>query len=173
MTISPAVPDVPSPIAAPNEGDGQLDYLANLRFRLDRFDRQISIEFTLIGDRMNWLMTSQAFLFAAFAVCITAQSPRFGWLVSLLEYMLVATGTVSAWLVGRAIRAAHTVVDGLKRKRARLEFEATAKGFEELGVDVSSVEHRAGNTPSLYLPWWLFAVWLFTLGGLLGTLART
>lgn len=141
-----------------------MDSDENLRFRLTRFDQQICIEFDLIGHRMNWLMTSQAFLFAAFALCVTTTSPRPTLAATWLQYLLPAIGAISAVLVGLAIFAAHRVIDRLKPARAILEGLATEAGFEKLGVDVHSSDHRTGNLPSLILPWTLASAWIVLIG---------
>lgn len=135
----------------------------DLRFRLVRCDAQIRIEFDLIGYRMTWLMTSQAFLFAAFTVCVTAPQPRLRLLAEWLQFVLPSVGVISALVVALAILAAHRVVERLKPTREALEKLATLKGFETLGVGVESREHAWGNLPSRILPWVLVTAWLLLL----------
>jgi hypothetical protein len=134
----------------------------DVRFRLTRFDQQIFAEFELVGHRMNWLMTSQAFLFGAFALCVTSNLPR-AQITLYLQFILLGIGIVSAGAVGLAILAAHRVVNRLKPMRAILEAKASAIGYENLGVDISSYDHRAGNLPPMVLPWMLIAAWLILL----------
>jgi hypothetical protein len=97
----------------------------DLRFRLSRCDTQIRIEFDLIGYRMTWLMTSQAFLFAAFTVCVTAPQPRLILLAHWLQFVLPTVGVISALVVAIAIGApqvpaAQAAMPGRKGARLRL-----------------------------------------------------
>jgi hypothetical protein len=135
----------------------------DLRFRLTRCDTQIQVEFDLIGHRMTWLMTSQSFLFAAFAVCVTTPQPRLLLLTKWLQFILSVVGVISALAVDLAIIAAHSVVERLKPVRQKLEKAARSKHFEALGVEVESREHRWGNLPSRILPGVLVVAWLLLL----------
>nr|WP_315246665.1 hypothetical protein [uncultured Albidiferax sp.] len=136
----------------------------NLQFRLSRFDAQIKMEFDLIGYRMTWLMTSQAFLFTAFTVCVTANEPRMVSAAVAIQYIVPIVGMLSAFLVALAIGAAHDVVASLKPAREKLETIAERKGYEVLGVDTQSRDHWIGNLPSRILPWVLAGLWLVLLG---------
>ena len=134
-----------------------------LQFRLTRFDAQIKLEFDLIGYRMTWLMTSQAFLFTAFTVCVTASSPPVVYVAEAIQYIVPIVGMLSAFLVALAILAAHRVVERMKPAREKLEEIATQLGYERLGVDVESRDHLFGNLPSKILPWILAGSWAVLL----------
>jgi glucan phosphoethanolaminetransferase (alkaline phosphatase superfamily) len=135
----------------------------DLRFRITRFDTQIKMEFDLIGYRMMWLMTSQAFLFAAFSVCVTANTPRLPEVTRLLQYVLPIVGSIAAFVVALAILAAHRVVERLKPARTDLERMGASLGYEILGVDPESPEHVSGNLPSRILPPIIAVAWLALL----------
>lgn len=135
-----------------------------IQFRLTRFDAQIKMEFDLIGHRMNWLMTSQAFLFGAFGVAVTSTSSRNHLLTEWLLFLIPIVGGLTALVVGVAISAAHRVVKRLKPDRQKLEATAHLLGYEQLGVGVESLDHVAGNLPAHFLPWLLLIVWILLLG---------
>lgn len=133
----------------------------SIRYRLDRFDRQIGIEFDLIGHRMTWLMISQSFLFSTFATTISASTPpKSTKAVTTLQWLVSGVGILTALFVGLAILAAHQVISRLKPNRDELEKAASSRGFEVLGVESSSRDHFLGNLPSQVLPWVLIAAWV-------------
>ena len=130
-----------------------------IEFRLRRHDDLLRMEFDLVGYRMTWLMTSQAFFFAGFALCIVTPLPPYPILVTTLMMAIPVIGAASSILVGRAIVAAHKEIDKLKDSRDELEKLAEPLGYEMLGVRSESAIHTQGNGPSFWLPWLLAFCW--------------
>lgn len=101
-----------------SEGNQRSTPLVDNRYILDQITREISVEHTLISHRMTWLVTSQAFLVAAFAVSGYRQNTLhffFAWAVPLV-------GLCVAALAHLAIQAAVKVQEGLlKVQREFLE----------------------------------------------------
>jgi hypothetical protein len=110
-------------------------------------------------------MASQAFLFTAFAICITVHMPRLEHVTRWLYYIIPTVGVFSAFLVGVAIMAAHGVIEKiLKPAREKLEVIAVKRGYEKAGVAPDSRYHRVGDWPSKVLPWVLLAIWVLLIG---------
>ncbi len=141
----------------------EINLQSQLEFRLKRFDELIRIEFDLVGYRMTWLMTSQSFFFAAFALCAVTSGTPYPIIVFALLITLPLIGALSAHLVSRAIDAAHKEIVKLKDGRDRLEGDAGLHGYEKLGVSSDSHIHEYGNSPSRRLPLLLVISWCIAL----------
>jgi hypothetical protein len=83
-------------------------------FCLTRFDNLIKSEFDLVSHRMSWLMTSQAFLFSAFAISNVISGQRIKELTTILLTIIPLLGITTSLLVKKSIKAAHGVVNDLK-----------------------------------------------------------
>lgn len=137
----------------------------NLNRRLTRLDAQIKVEYDLIGHRVGWLLTSNAFLFAAFVVALNnvnldnASLPSIRF-VYVLSFWIPIIGLASSALVTFAVFAANSVIKRLKLLRDRTEADAARQcSFEVVGIGAGSWPHRIGNGPPCLLPPLLAIVW--------------
>lgn len=128
--------------------------------QLTRLDGAIEKEFTLIADRMTWMMLSEAFIFGAFAASVMSYSQKAQLRIVSVTLMIVLPllGMATALLVRTAINAAHIASDALKRDRTKVEdyFEAE---FHIALISNKAETHRAGNLPSRVLPLIVPAIW--------------
>lgn len=135
----------------------------SLNRRILRLDSQIKIEYDLIGHRVSWLLASNSFLIAAFAVVLNNSSPNgsLNWrLAQLLMWLLPITGSISCIVVARAVSAAHSVINELKKQRDPVEdLAAKLYSYERLGVSQQTWYHIAGNRPPTFLPLVVACVW--------------
>jgi hypothetical protein len=135
----------------------------SLNRRILRLDAQIKIEYDLIGHRVSWLLASNSFLIAAFAVVLNNTSPSgsLNWrLAQLLMWLLPITGGISCIVVARAVSAAHSVIDELKKQRDPVEdLAAKLYSYERLGVGQQTWYHIAGNRPPTFLALVVLCVW--------------
>lgn len=130
--------------------------------QLSRLDRAIEKEFTLVSDRMAWMVVSEAFIFGAFVDAAVNYTPSATYLKNLIVALLLTLpllGITMAGFAWRAIIAAHGAVARLKDKREELE-----KHFPEpIRVDLISSKqhvHEMGNAPPRYLPPIIIFIWL-------------
>lgn len=152
-----------------------------LGYILSRLDEHIRIELDLVGQRMNVLAVSQAFLFTAFttAMLVSDQSRSLKALQTVLLRMIPLLGTAICVIVGVALCAAVSVVRSRKRERTairdllREEFagagltpgESHREKVEMLEqVELGSWPHRLGNYPPLFLAPVIAACWLLLFG---------
>lgn len=134
--------------------------------QIGRLCDAVRTEFDLIGVRMTWLVTSQAFMFAAFATCVSnlktgGQGSADLILSTTIRYLLVLLPilgmTVSA-IVAVAIRAAHIAMIRLKKDRDDLIKKLPDYLYIEL-VSSRDPEHGKGNIPPTYIPWIICTAW--------------
>jgi hypothetical protein len=132
--------------------------------QLSRLDGAIEKEFTLVSDRMTWMMISESFIFGTFTAAVVHFNPThpLRYAVLSLLAMLPFLGISIAVLAFRAINAAHTAADRLKDRREQLE-----KVFSgQLNVELVSSKldtHAVGNLPPKYLPPIMIATWIILL----------
>ncbi len=92
--------------------------------QLKRLDDAIEKEFTLVNDRVMWMVVSESFIFGAFATAAVAFDPAKRprpWLVIALLIGLPIIGLVIAGFAHRAILAARDAAGRLKVQREPLE----------------------------------------------------
>jgi hypothetical protein len=132
--------------------------------QLARLDGAIEKEFTLVSDRMVWMVISQSFIFGAFTTAIVnyADDKPLKYAVLALIAALPVLGILIAHLVHRAIKAAHTAADRLKVRREQLE-ERFAKPLRVNLVSSRLETHAAGNIPSRLLPPFIISAWVVLL----------
>lgn len=129
--------------------------------QLDRLDRAIEKEYTLVSDRMTWMVISEAFIFGAFATAVLGYDGpgALKQLAVAIAVVLPILGFLIAVLARLAIIAANTAANRLKKRRK--EMQAYFNG--DFRVDLIGVEaptHFSGNTPAAYLPPIFATTWL-------------
>ncbi|MFM2013489.1 MAG: hypothetical protein RLZZ396_2273 [Planctomycetota bacterium] len=132
--------------------------------QLSRYGEAISKEFTLVSDRMSWLVISNSFLFSGFITAAVNYAPslHLGILVAILLILVPLLAVAMCIFVIQAIDAAHSAA--YRQKNNRAEFENRLP--EHLRITVISSkdnEHSKGNLPPYWIPRILVAVWLFLL----------
>ena len=133
--------------------------------QIGRLCEAIKAEFDLVGVRMTWLVTSEAFLFAAFATCVMnlkGKDHALPTTIRLLIGMLPILGMIIALLVHIAIRAAHRATERLKADREALMGALPAHLRISL-ISSRDPEHSAGNLPAKNIPMLIVVVWLLIL----------
>jgi hypothetical protein len=128
--------------------------------QLGRLDGAIEKEFTLVSDRMVWMVISESFIFGAFTTAVVNYEPNktLCYAILVLIAALPVLGVLIADLARRAINAAHTAADRLKDERERLERMFVG----QLRVDLISSKletHAAGNLPPKLLPRIITLAW--------------
>ena len=132
----------------------------------DLLQREIHFEHTQVASRMSWYVTSQSFLFAAFAVS-GSSGHRFAWLSGLIPWL----GILTSLLIGFALIAA---IESLGRLRAyRREIVQGDAALLALGWLSRSRQqeswlqhfnhkawiHGLGLAPPLLMPWLFLIGW--------------
>lgn len=143
------------------------DFFDIVQRQLTRLDGAIEKEFTLINDRMTWMVISESFIFGPFAIAITAYSsaPKdFINVILALVIMLPAIGVAIAFYAMQAIRAAHDAADDLKESRKLLENLYQGDLLRLNLIDVTYKQRERGTTPSRFLPLLIIFSWTLILG---------
>ncbi|MFY9825173.1 MAG: hypothetical protein WAM82_27595 [Thermoanaerobaculia bacterium] len=141
--------------------------------QLSRLDGAIEKEFTLVSDRMTWMVISEAFIFCAFSTATTSRATA-GSLKTVVDCLLILMpflGLFLAFIVMPAIFAAHQAIQKLKNKRCSLEERLPYKLRIEL-VSAQDTEHSRGNIPPRWVPSFIVGVWMVLLAALICCLIR-
>ncbi len=117
-------------------------------------------EFTLTGHRMGWLVTSQAFLFAAWTTSVNSDHIDRGE-VRILWYLMPVVGIAIAIAGGISVSAAVHVIDLLVLERARYDglLDLAPLGPTRKG----SWTRVAGHVPTGVLPSLFVMAWVVLL----------
>jgi hypothetical protein len=129
--------------------------------QLTRYDEAIIKEFSLVGDRMTWLVLSESFIFAAFSVAaaeLFKKSDGNPLLIAILICMSVL-GFFLAGIVVPAIAAAHHAIERLKHDRSKLETQLP-EHLQVRHIEVSDREHHRGNLPPMFVPPLIMVIWM-------------
>jgi hypothetical protein len=136
--------------------------LPHVLTQIGRLSDAIKAEFDLIGTRMIWLVTSQSFLFAAFAATVSSLKGDKPFLTTTVRYLIGALptmGVVFSGIVAVAIYAAQSAIT--KLKNGRDEMMATLPpNLQVRLISVADIEHKRGNLPPRYIPLALGAAWI-------------
>lgn len=132
--------------------------------RLTRVEIHLKNEFDLIGQRVNWLLASNAFLFTALMLNVnhvnSATAP-YSRLISHAALLLSTLGIGSSLLTLLSIIGAYQVVNKLKFERQNIEREANRKyQHDQIGVNNHDIPHILGHLAPLFLPLLLILVWV-------------
>lgn len=120
--------------------------------QISRLDSAIEKEFSLVSDRMNWMLFSESAIFAAFSASVINydHSKHLAFVIAALIFALPILGILIAGCLYLAILAAHTSSKKLKINRRILE----ASVREHLRVHLvhhSAKTHLDGNIPDNFL----------------------
>jgi hypothetical protein len=128
--------------------------------QLQRLDAAIHKEYTLVSDRMSWMVTSESFIFTAFIIAAVnyTNSILLKFLVGSFLILMPLLGIFLAGIVKKAIDAAHSAADNLKEERDKLEKKLPEK-LRIKPISSKVPEHSAGNLPPMYLPFVIIGVW--------------
>jgi hypothetical protein len=129
--------------------------------------REIHFEHAQIATRMSWYVTSQSFLFAAFAISGSA-GHRFCWLSRLMPWL----GIFTSLLIGLALLAASESLGRLRAYRREIvQGDGALSGLSPL-LRTRQEEsrlvhfkrkawiHGLGLAPPLLMPWLFLFCWL-------------
>ena len=142
----------------------------DLKYVIERYDKQIDIELTLINARMTWLVISQSFLIGSFVSAASAASREVGLAIQLV---VAFVGFMACNWVRMGINAALSMVARWKNERQ----EPLAELSKSIGMPlaaVSSVEraHHDGNLAPAMIPRILMIAWVCFLGVWIYRMAR-
>jgi len=141
---------------------------SHLLAQLQRIDGAIDKEFTLISERMTWLVVSESFIFSAFAVTVInyKSDHKMATILLLLVWILPIVGFLLALLVYPAIIAAHSATFKLKNLRDGLDGRIPVDLKVEK-ISSKSGQHIIGNIPPYAIPPIFILVWLMFIVALL------
>ena len=128
--------------------------------QLQRLDLAIHKEYTLVSDRMSWMVTSESFIFTAFIVAAVNYSngSSIKLLVGSFLILMPLLGIFLAAIVRRAINAAHSAANRLKDDRDELEGKLP-ETLRIKPVSSKDPENNDGNLPPTYVPFVIIGVW--------------
>jgi hypothetical protein len=126
-------------------------------------DQEIHREHNLIANRMNWYVTSQSFLMAAFAV-----SGNNNYRLGFLSVFLPILGILTSFIIGASLYAAIKAMDQLKTEKKRIleqdKYLGNISTFKARFVDNKHTWiHRCGIFPALSIPVLFVIFWCIFL----------
>ncbi|MEW6737299.1 MAG: hypothetical protein AB1489_38810 [Acidobacteriota bacterium] len=132
--------------------------------QLARYGDAISKEFTLVNDRMTWLVVAESFIFSAFATSAAyyATSGSMKYLVGCLLIFMPLLGIFLAKTVIPAIKAAHEATDSLKERRDSFE-SRLPEHLQVRMITCKDPQHEKGNIPAKRVPKAIIFFWLALL----------
>jgi hypothetical protein len=132
--------------------------------QLGRIGGAVDKEFTLVSDRMTWMVIAESFIFAAFATSATAwtQAKEMRLVATFMLFLMPVLGIFLAGIVIPAINAAHRAAQRLKDQRDRME-QRLPERFRIATVSSKDREHREGNLPPYLVPPFIMVVWIILL----------
>jgi hypothetical protein len=148
--------------------------LVNQRLvQLGRLGEAISKEYTLVSDRMTWLVISNSFMFSAFTTAVSnyEKCGQLSILLLLVIYGIPFLAIAMCFLVLGAIHAAHLAAKRLKDERNRIESTLPTDLIIKL-VSSKDYEHKLGNLPPYIIPILLGITWMVFLGFAINTLQK-
>lgn len=150
-------PSDPPPFADPGDVAPAIAQLTRLGGAIDK-------EFTLVSDRMTWMVIAESFIFAAFATAATywTQAKEMKLVATFMLFLMPVLGIFLAGIVIPAINAAHRAVQRLKDQRDRMERRLPER-FRIATVSSKDREHREGNLPPYLVPPFIVTVWVILL----------
>ncbi|MCI0465889.1 MAG: hypothetical protein L0Y57_02615 [Beijerinckiaceae bacterium] len=128
--------------------------------QLTRLSDSIEKEYTLVNDRMTWLVVSEAFIFGAFATAAAGypSGSEITILVNWLLFLMPVLGLLMAAFVIPAIYAAHSAAARLKNGREAYE-NLLPERLRVASISANDWEHHWGNIPPLWVPLLIIAAW--------------
>ncbi|MDB9410374.1 hypothetical protein PN434_17965 [Microcystis aeruginosa CS-558/01A06] len=126
-------------------------------------DQEIHREHNLIANRMNWYVTSQSFLMAAFAI-----SGNNNYRLGFLSISLPILGIVTSFIIGVSLYAAIAAMALLKTEKKRIlkqdKYLGNISTFKARFVDNEHTWiHRWGIFPARSIPVLFFIFWFIFL----------
>ena len=133
------------------------------RYRLVR--QQIEHEDNLVSQRLSWLLSSQSFLFTAYAISLNGpsviRSKVLENTLGLLILLLPIVSILSALLIGLTVWAGMWTMQKLRRKYARL-FESQFRD-EIPAVQSTGGALFLGHFAPILLPVLFMVIWLLLI----------
>jgi hypothetical protein len=132
--------------------------------QLQRLDVSIHKEYTLVSDRMSWMVTSESFIFTAFIVAVVNYKSELllKFLARCFLILMPILGIFLAAIVTFAINAAHSAANRLKDDRDELEEKLPAM-LRIKPISSKDPENNAGNLPPTYVPFVIIGIWTILL----------
>ena len=132
----------------------------------------IGKEFSLVADRMTWLVISQSFLMSAF-VLSSATYDAAATMKPVLrasQILMPVFGMIVAFLIIMAIRAAHSAAEKLKASRDTLE-QSLPENLRVTLIGNTTWGNDRWNWPPHVIPYVVLAVWAILLVVVVMTMA--
>jgi|GEM_PF-5335185 len=123
---------------------------------------QIDREFELLSQRMNWLLTSNAFLFTVTSISIGINdSSKFFHVAVILILGAAGLGLLICVLSHMVMKAARSSI--LERKTDRCVYEEKIRQEFEFDFNITvpaNASHIIGNSPYFLLPTAIALIWI-------------
>jgi ABC-type transport system involved in cytochrome bd biosynthesis fused ATPase/permease subunit len=139
----------------------------NLKLEALKFYRsEITLEFTLLGQRVSWFVMVQSFLITAFAISTGYKNEGFNWFSKIV---LPLIGMLTALVVIPGVTGASDTIDLWLRKQRKLlrdhrqELEDFINSRDELAHLADDKIHTRSHYFARYLPLLTFVMWLAIL----------
>lgn len=133
-----------------------------LKYAIERYDKQIDIELTLINARMTWLVISQSFLIGSFVAAASTPVREVGLAIQLVVALV---GFLICNWVRMGINAALNMVARWKDERQPyLGQLSTAIGLPLAAVSSVERAHHDGNLAPAMIPRILMIAWVVFAG---------
>jgi hypothetical protein len=138
----------------------------------DRLHRQVEHENQLYNQRIVWLLSMQAFLFATVSLALQAKlnvhDPGLAWQVDCFIGLMCATGFAVSVISHRVLANGRTVLDALRRSWDEQVAAGALPGYPHASGGGGRATHamlrRSGNLPYLFALVWVAATGFFFFG---------
>jgi hypothetical protein len=139
----------------------------SLSRRLVRLDTRIKNQFDLISSRTGWLLTSQAFLLAAFGAVLNKSTdvstpPAFELIRNVSFFSMPIVGMLLCALVHVSVFAAYDAIAELKDHRSKL-LSFAYETFKYENTEPSAYITKRGDLPPKVFPSIMFGIWAVML----------
>lgn len=143
------------------------DNIEHLKWLHEALCSQIDREFELLGQRMIWLVTSNAFLFTVMAILHNNenQSVPPDPVIVIMKGGIPILGILICSLAYITMYVARVMVRKLKANRVQVENEIKKKLDFDFEITVSAKEtgHILGNLPYWILPLAISVIWIYII----------
>jgi len=138
--------------------------IAHVIAQQGRYEMAIGKEFSLVADRMTWLVISQSFLMSAFVLSSATYdaATTMKLVLRASQVLMPAFGIVVAFLIIVAVKAAHSAAEKLKNSRDALE-QTLPENLRVSLIGNTTWESDRGNWPPHVIPYVVLLVWAILL----------
>ena len=138
------------------------DELNSWKWIHQKLTDQIDREFELMGQRMNWLLAGNAFLYTVVAISIGVnKNSAIGDIAPILIYGASTLGIIVCLACYFSMKSARKVIFLMKEKREIYEGKIKERLDFDFNITVpTNAGHFVGNVPYYILPFSILTVWI-------------